>query len=274
MLVLADISDEPEKFPMKEDRLSKLQQRLVPIRQRLLEHSIYSTVTSVAQLQAFMESHVFAVWDFMSLLKALQRKLTCVDLPWLPSHHPAARFINAIVLEEESDEDGKGGHLSHFELYLNAMLAGGADTRRVQTFCDLLRRGDSLSEAMTRAEVGDAERDFMRTTFEFVTAGRPSEIAAVFAFGREDVIPDMFRQFVHALCQESSAKFERFRFYLERHIDLDAEDHGPKALQMVAAICGDDPDEWAAAERAAITAIEARLRFWDALQARLTTIAI
>lgn len=259
---------------MKEDRLSELQQRLAPVRQRLLEHSIYSTVTSVAKLQTFMESHVFAVWDFMSLLKALQRKLTCVNLPWLPSQHPATRLINAIVLSEESDDDGQGGHLSHFELYLNAMLAGGADIRRVQTFCDFLRRGDSISEAMTCAAIGDAEQKFMRTTFKFVTAGRPSEIAAAFAFGREDVIPDMFRQFVHALCHESSLKFERFRFYLERHINLDADDHGPKALQMMAAICGDDSGEWAAAERAAITAIDARLHFWDALQARLAAIAI
>ncbi len=259
---------------MKEGRLSELEQRLAPIRRRLLEHSIYSTVTSVAQLQAFMESHVYAVWDFMSLLKALQRKLTCVDLPWLPSQHPATRLINAIVLGEESDEDGQGGHLSHFELYLDAMLAGGADTRRVHTFCDVLRRGDSLSDAMTHAEIGDPERDFMRTTFKIVNAGRPSEIAAAFTFGREDVIPDMFRQFVHALCQESSGKFGRFRFYLERHINLDATDHGPKALQMMAAICGDDSDEWAAAERTAIIAIEARLRFWDAVQTRLAGIVI
>jgi len=258
---------------MSADRLTELQKRLVPYRQRLLKHSIYSTVNSVARLRSFMESHVFAVWDFMSLLKTLQRALTCVDLPWLPTPHPAARrLINAIVLGEESDEDGAGGHLSHFELYLEAMTSCGANTQPVQRFCDLLRQGQSLEEAATLADVPAAARDFLRTTFEFVNRGRISEVAAAFTFGREDVIPDMFGQFIDTLCRESPGNFERFQFYLERHIDLDAADHGPKALQMVTAICGQDSDEWAAAQRAAITAIEARGRFWDAVQTELVAI--
>ena len=258
---------------MSFDRLAELQNNLAPYRQRLLEHTIYATVNSVPRLRAFMESHVFAVWDFMSLLKALQRSLTCVEMPWLPTRHPAARhLINAIVLGEESDEDGRGGHLSHFELYLEAMEACGAKTQPVLKFCDQLRHGKSFDDAADLAEVNAAARSFMSTTFEFVNRGRPSEIAAAFTFGREDVIPDMFRQFVETLCSESPDNFERFRFYLVRHIDLDADDHGPKALQMVTSICGDDADEWIAAEKAAITAIDARLRFWDAVQRQLVLI--
>jgi hypothetical protein len=258
---------------MSFDRLAELQNNLAPYRQRLLEHSIYATVNSVPRLRSFMESHVFAVWDFMSLLKALQRSLTCVELPWLPTPHPAARhLINAIVLGEESDEDGRGGHLSHFELYLEAMEACGAKTQPVLKFCELLRHGKVINDAADLAEVNVAARSFMNTTFEFVNRGRPSEIAAAFTFGREDVIPDMFQQFVETLCSESPDNFERFRFYLVRHIDLDADDHGPKALQMVTSICGDDADEWIAAEKAAITAIDARLRFWDAVQRQLVSI--
>jgi len=258
---------------MSFDRLAELQNNLAPYRQLLLEHSIYATVNSVPRLRAFMESHVFAVWDFMSLLKALQRSLTCVELPWLPTRHLAARhLINAIVLGEESDEDGRGGHLSHFELYLEAMEACGAKTQPVLKFCELLRHGKVINDAADLAEVNVAARSFMNTTFEFVNRGRPSEIAAAFTFGREDVIPDMFQQFVETLCSESPDNFERFRFYLVRHIDLDADDHGPKALQMVTSICGDDADEWIAAEKAAITAIDARLRFWDAVQRQLVSI--
>ncbi|MCX7419744.1 MAG: DUF3050 domain-containing protein [Planctomycetia bacterium] len=258
---------------MSFDRLAELQNNLAPYRQRLLEHSIYATVNSVPRLRAFMESHVFAVWDFMSLLKALQRSLTCVELPWLPTPHPAARhLINAIVLGEESDEDGRGGHLSHFELYLEAMDSCGANTQPVLKFCDQLLQGKSFDDAADLTTVNADARSFMSATFEFVNRGRPSEIAAAFTFGREDVIPDMFRQFVETLCSESPENFERFRFYLIRHIDLDADDHGPKALQMVTSICGDDVAEWAAAEKAAITAIEARLRFWDAVQGQLASI--
>jgi hypothetical protein len=72
--------------------------------ERLLSHHLYQHICDERSLRLFMRAHVFAVWDFQSLIKALQRMLTCVEIPWLPSGDPLARrLINEIVLDEESD---------------------------------------------------------------------------------------------------------------------------------------------------------------------------
>ena len=64
------------------------------LRAALLEHPIYTHLVSVADLRQFMEDHVFAVWDFVSLLKRLQQDMTCIRVPWFPaSNARAARLI-------------------------------------------------------------------------------------------------------------------------------------------------------------------------------------
>jgi hypothetical protein len=111
------------------NRLQRIQERLTPLKAALLTHSIYQEIDRPDSLRLFMEHHVFAVWDFMSLLKALQRRLCCVEVPWLPAADPlGSRLVNEIVLAEESDDDGQGGFASHFELYRRAMKRCGANS--------------------------------------------------------------------------------------------------------------------------------------------------
>src|SRR5580692_5286740 len=110
-----------------------------PLRDRLLAHRLYAEIDSPETVRVFMEHHVFAVWDFMSLVKDVQRRLTCVDVPWTPrGDRSSRRFINEIVRSEESDEDGRGGFTSLFELYLDAMRQAGAGTDRIDTVITLL----------------------------------------------------------------------------------------------------------------------------------------
>jgi len=244
--------------------IEAIEERIRPLRARLAEHPLYTSIRTEEQLRVFMESHVFAVWDFMSLLKALQSRLTCVSSPWTPTKLPESRrFINEIVLGEESDEfDGK--FLSHFEIYLLAMAQSGASSSGVAGLISRVETTPVL-EAIESAAIPEGARRFLRTTFELIESGKLHALAAAFTFGREDLIPDMFRSLVRDLNERKPGSYATFLWYLERHIEVDGEDHGPLSLRMVADICGESEQRWSEAADAAEAALEARLALWDSV---------
>lgn len=243
--------------------IEMIEARLAPLRARLAAHPLYPGIRTPEQLRVFMESHVFAVWDFMSLLKALQGALTCVDVPWVPTRFPASRrFINEIVLGEESDEY-EGRPASHFELYLEAMRRAGASTAAIERVVE--RVAASPRSELNLEGVPAAARAFVETTFHVIRTGSLAAQAAAFTFGREDAIPQMFRSLVRDLNREMAGDLSQFVWYLERHIEVDGDEHGPLSLRMVADLCGDNPVLWEEAGQAAEQAIEARLALWDGI---------
>ncbi|MCY0863477.1 MAG: DUF3050 domain-containing protein [Sulfobacillus sp.] len=243
-----------------------MNQELSTLREELIHHPMYSRLTHPAALYTYMQYHVFAVWDFMTLLKRLQQELTGVGLPWLPSGHPSfARLINEIVLAEESDEDGRGGYLSHFELYLEAMEEVGADTRTIRRFIDLVGKGADPLEALRQLGVAPAIQEFVATTLHYAMTRPLHQTAAVFFFGREDIIPEMFERIIGRLEGQYGLETGRLRYYLARHIEIDGEQHGPWALQLLDALIGPSVAKRAEAEAAAVTALKARIRLWDAV---------
>jgi hypothetical protein len=240
-----------------------LKESIEPARQKVISHPLYQQLNTMGAVVTFMEHHAFAVWDFMSLLKTLQRSLTCVQVPWVPSGDPTSRrLINDIVLVEESDELGNG-FISHFELYLDGMRQAGADRSRIDAFISLLRAGQPVVPSLKDADVPQAAAEFVATTWEFIDDAPVHCQAAAFAFGREDLIPDMFDQ-VAALNAEFG-ELATFVDYLKRHIQVDSEEHTPMAMQMLANLCGDDSDKWSQCEKTINLALSARMRFWDGI---------
>lgn len=246
--------------------IEKLMRAIEPHRNALLRHPIYQDMKSLEDFRIFMEQHVYAVWDFMTLLKALQIKLTGMSLPWRPAGEPlVARLINDIVLAEESDEDGQGGYCSHFELYIRAMKEAGANTGEISHLLDLLESGNSFEEAIEKQVMSDAIKYFLTINYQVVKEGKAHEIAASFTLGREDLIPDLFRQLVNDLIKSKPGELETLEYYFERHIHLDEDHHGPLALRMLEHLCGDDTQKWLETETAAIAALEARKTLWDGI---------
>jgi hypothetical protein len=246
--------------------IDAIEWRIAPLRARLTAHPLYASIRTPAHLRLFMQTHVFAVWDFMSLLKALQSRLTCVTIPWTPTSFPESRrFLNEIVLGEESDQfDGRA--TSHFELYLDAMTEASADTAPIRALLTSIRNGNFDTDA-----IPSPARAFVASTFRVIDSNHLSAMAAAFTFGREDVIPDIFRELVHELDAQHHGAFTKFIWYLERHIEVDGEDHGPLSLRMVADLCGTDETSWDQASAAAEQAITARLTLWDGILAEITS---
>lgn len=236
----------------------------------LHNHPVFSRIRTMAQLRTFMSWHVFAVWDFMSLVKRLQAEFTCVSLPWLPPTDPvAARLINDIVMAEESDEDGAGAHGSHFDLYCRAMAQVGADTRPIKGFVRHVSMGMPAAQALTAVRADPAVSRFVCATLHTAQAGALSDVLGSFVYGRENVIPDMFRRLLSQWHIEP-AQATSLVYYLQRHIEVDGDSHGPAAERLVQGHIGGNADRHACVAAGALHAINERLALWDALERRLT----
>jgi hypothetical protein len=253
--------------------IDRLREALAPLRQQLLNHRLYGRLHSLEAMHVFMQHHVFAVWDFMSLLKSLQRELTCLDVPWRPSpSRTGSRLINEITLGEESDDDGQGGFASHFELYLSAMQQAGANTSSINSVIASLEAGATRAAALAAASTPSSVSDFVETTFGIIEEGGVCAVASAFTFGREDLLPDVFQEIVATINSNSDGRLDRFEFYLQRHIELDGDHHGGMAQQLVEELCGDDVNRWNSARTAAVRCLEARLQLWDTIADRIDSI--
>lgn len=252
------------------DTIQKVNDYISKQRQMLLTHSLYNKIKEAKHLRVFVEHHVYAVWDFMSLLKALQQKLTCVSTPWFASDAPQTRYlINEIVLAEESDIALDGRRLSHYEMYYEAMKACGASTIVLDRFIENVKTSDVFT-AIENADFHPHVKSFLNFSFETIKNGKTHEIAAAFTFGREDLIPSMFT----AILKELKSKFSenqlnQLTYYFERHIELDADEHGPMAFEMIQELCGDDEKKWQEVADISKLALEKRILLWNAIEESL-----
>jgi hypothetical protein len=240
-------------------------------KQQLLNHSLYQKVLTIEDLHSFLENHVYAVWDFMSLLKALQNKLTCTTTPWFATASPETRYlINEIVLAEESDLSMDGRRLSHFEMYLEAMKDCGAKTTFIEQFLEEVNSLQNIFVAIKKSDLHPNIKAFLDFTFRVIEEGKPHEIAAAFTFGREDLIPSMFTEILKSFQSNFPEKdLSKLLYYFERHIELDADEHGPMAMKMITELCGEDSKKWHESEVISILALEKRIGLWDAIEEQI-----
>ena len=255
-------------LPIMRSRVLQLKEQIEAERTRLLSHPVYSSINDLEGLRRFSQIHVFAVWDFMSLLKSLQVSLTSLSLPWMPVGSAETRYlINEIVLGEECDVDENGTRMSHFELYMKAMDQMGADTSLFDSLLNSVRSGTNIFDSIQSTDIPENVKSFLEFTFRIALEAPVHVKAAVFTFGREDLIPSMFNKLLEDLYNEYPEKVTTIKYYIERHIEVDGDHHSELAIKMVEELCGDDENKWREATNMSIKALDMRYKLWDSVLA-------
>ena len=248
-------------------QINRLKEQISPLRDALVHHPINSFIQSTTELEVFMKHHVFAVWDFMSLVKKLQQEFTCVEVPWNPKGPAEVRYlINEIVLGEESDVDQNGVYISHFELYQRAMeelsFMPSPFLNELRSFANL----DELLLAIPKATIPESVKTFLTFTFSSIQNRSIEEIAAIFTFGREDIIPEMFQVIVNQLKRDSPEKVETLVYYLERHIEVDGDHHKVLAKEMLIELIAEGNSDIAAIVSDIEISLVARRELWSGIE--------
>ncbi|SDS18693.1 DUF3050 domain-containing protein [Gramella sp. MAR_2010_147] len=251
--------------------IKEINASLAPLTNQLINHSLYKKINTPKELQIFMEHHIFAVWDFMSLLTSLQEILTKTTNPWLPVGDPETRYlINEIVLAEETDVNIHGKRQSHFEMYLDAMNAAGANKKKIEDLLMQVSHGTDIFLVIATSELPISIKQFLKHTFEVVYSREPHKIASAFTFGREGLIPDMFSAIIEKVQKNfPEDDLSLFKYYFDRHIELDGDEHGPMAFKMVADLCGNEDIKWDEVKQTAERSLTSRIELWDGIESEI-----
>ncbi|MDI2090280.1 DUF3050 domain-containing protein [Commensalibacter oyaizuii] len=235
-------------------------------------HILFRHIRTIDDLRYFMQYHVFAVWDFMSLAKRLQMDFTCVSLPWTPkSNHKACRAMNEIILGEETDVDVDGSHISHFEMYLNAMNDIKSNTTPVLSMVKGFENTPKapFKDIVNKQNIPSYVKDFVNHSLGTAINGEQAEVLGSFFYGREDAIPEMFSSLLKEWGLEEN-EYPKFVYYLKRHIELDGDSHGPAVNSIISNIKS-DTETYTKLLQSALDAVNHRIRLWDGIYKDLTS---
>ncbi len=250
--------------------MDKITQNLEPLKSKLKNHNLYNIINTQEDLKIFCESHVFAVWDFMSLLKKLQIELTSINIPWMPSNNSeVSKLINEIVAGEETDETLDGSAISHYEMYINAINDIGVDTNLISNQISSLNDINTIIDDINMLDIDDYIKEFLKFTFRIINNDKTHEIASAFTFGREDLIPDMFIPLLEKINSSDNTRIDKLIYYFKRHIEVDGDMHGPMAMKMLSFLCSDDETKINESLVASKDALKVRIALWDGIENKI-----
>jgi hypothetical protein len=234
------------------------------VTKELQNHELYYSIRTIEDVRTYMKFQVWCVWDFMTLVKSIQSKLISSSVIWLPPKDASVgAYIYEILLTEETDINHTAdGRASHFETYLLAMDQAGANTTPIRTFISALESGVPFDQAIDEADIPLQARQFSETTVSHARSALHI-VVSVFCLSREGIIPNMFTTFLNNFAIKEDLSI--FKWYLNRHITIDNDTHGPLSAKLFKTVIGADNLKLKEALDAALIALEARKCFLDAM---------
>ncbi len=156
----------------------------------LADHPLAGAIRDQPALRLFMEHHVFAVWDFLLLARALQRQLA-VEVErsggGSPALRAAQRLLAGIVAEEERDQAPANplgaSQLSHLQIYRLAMAEVGANPGPIE----------ALIERFAAEEPSNLDETALLSSLAGLPIPAPSRQFLAFTHGRELLVPQLFQ---------------------------------------------------------------------------------
>ena len=241
--------------------------QIQPLREKLLNHDLYKYIETPDDLRIFTLHHVFAVWDYMSLLKTLQQKLTCINVPWTPNPSPEYTYlINEIVLGEETDTNFNGERQSHFAMYLEAMKDLQSSSNQIHEFLKQIKHGTDIFLVISTGELPKSVKSFLIFTFNTIYHEQTHQVASAFAYGREDLVPKMFLDILDNIQRTfPDDNISKLKYYFKRDVKSDSPEHNSKSIQLVENLCGNDVSKWEEVKQTATKSLEKRLELFDGI---------
>lgn len=253
------------------DMLQFLEEEFSKKRKQLLNHTMYDNIKTIDDVKKFMLVHIYAVWDFMSLLVRLQKEITSVNIPWenKPNISRFVRMINEIKTCEESDESLiQGEYISHYDMYCKAMSELGIDippVPKINVINFYSKFIDSEQLSRDNPNIAKPILDFIRFNLNLAYNGSIVEVISAFTYGREDLIPEMFNKLLPSLesVDDYEDKLKWLKYYVKRHIEVDGDTHGPMMVEMLNYYCEDDIYKKIQSLQTAVLSLELRIKLWD-----------
>lgn len=228
------------------DHLTQLHIQLQPLRDQLYAHPVYLSVTDKKDFRAFMESHVFAVLDFMFLATRFKEHLL---------------KLNPEMLQGENEVF----FTNRFTEYKRAMADAGARLGGIEHLGKLITSGMPMERAMLECRLPSHITQFLSHTCSVLREDDPVILAATFAFGREDLLPNLLERMAGKILVSGDDSMKSFAQFVGLYGEEGGRPRTTFAKKVLAEWCGSNLHAWSKSLCAADDALRARIALWNGI---------